>query len=204
MKHTDSLLSSPISNQTPPPALPLSSSGLEASPTPQLEKEDKLGQEEIKSSDILSTASLLPKTPSLWNPNSAGLWSLLFTPAFGSYVQMLNWRELGEDKKAQTSQIWFYISLGFLALVLISSIFIPEESGDAIIRASGLAFLIGWYAANGHQQGKYVKEQLSNVYVKKPWLPALGYAVLGFGGYILAALLVGIVYGLILVATGNA
>lgn len=32
----------------------------------------------------------------LWNPNAAANWSLLFTPLFGAYLHMLNWRSLGE------------------------------------------------------------------------------------------------------------
>jgi len=36
----------------------------------------------------------------IWNPNAAANWSILFTPAFGSYLQMLNWRTLSEPAKA--------------------------------------------------------------------------------------------------------
>jgi len=38
-------------------------------------------------------------------------WSLLFTPAFGAFLQMRNWEALGEPSKAVTSRIWVAVTL---------------------------------------------------------------------------------------------
>ena len=35
----------------------------------------------------------------IWNPNAAANWSLIFTPAFGAYIQMLNWQRLGQEPR---------------------------------------------------------------------------------------------------------
>lgn len=31
----------------------------------------------------------------LWNPNAAVNWSVLFTPIFGAWIQAKNWKALG-------------------------------------------------------------------------------------------------------------
>ena len=41
--------------------------------------------------------------PSLWNPDVAGAWSLLFTPIFGSVLLLKNWRAIGREDKIGNS-----------------------------------------------------------------------------------------------------
>lgn len=105
----------------------------------------------------------------LWNPNAAANWSLLFTPAFGSYIHALNWKSLGNTKQESKSKIWFYISL----IVLLIAIASPEKI------AIGLSFwfLIIWYFMAGRAQSRYVKETLANTYKRKSWGKPIGFAI---------------------------
>ena len=41
----------------------------------------------------------------IWNPNAASNWSIIFTPAFGSYLHALNWRTLGEEEHARSAML---------------------------------------------------------------------------------------------------
>lgn len=52
----------------------------------------------------LDTQSKGLENVALWNPNAAGLWSLLFTPIFGSIIHMKNWNALGQPEKARASK----------------------------------------------------------------------------------------------------
>jgi hypothetical protein len=65
-----------------------------------------------------------PAAPTLgnaiWNPNAAANWSLLFSPAFGAYLHMLNWRALGQPGRAASAQHWFLASLTMLLVSLLS------------------------------------------------------------------------------------
>ena len=51
-------------------------------------------------------ADIAPRqdSPPLWNPNAAANWSLLLSPAFGAFLHMKNWEELGEPAKAAASK----------------------------------------------------------------------------------------------------
>jgi hypothetical protein len=40
----------------------------------------------------------------IWNPIATVNWSLLFTPVFGAYLQMLNWKSLGQEDSARESK----------------------------------------------------------------------------------------------------
>ena len=36
----------------------------------------------------------------IWNPSAAAIWSLVFTPAFGVFIHMLNWQAPGQLQQA--------------------------------------------------------------------------------------------------------
>jgi hypothetical protein len=133
----------------------------------------------------------------IWNPNAAANWSLLFTPAFGSYLQMINWRTLGENGKAISSQNWFYISLGILVIYVLMGIFMdnPKEAESAV-RGLGFLFLLVWYFSSGRAQGKYVKARFGKTYAKKPWGKPLFIGVGAIIGYFIAAVVIGILIGI--------
>jgi Flp pilus assembly protein TadD len=110
----------------------------------------------------------------IWNPNAAANWSILFTPAFGSYLQMLNWRTLNESAKASSAQSWFYASLLMLFICFLIGTFVSDrEDRYIILWWLSFPYLITWYLAAGRSQGKYVKAKFGTNYPKKPWGRAL-------------------------------
>jgi len=119
----------------------------------------------------------------IWNPNATADWSLIFTPAFGSYLQMLNWKALGEDARAKSSRQWFYVSLAMLAVMLLMSFVSPDEDAASGL---GLLFLLTWYFASARSQSTYVKARFGTEYPRRPW----GKALLSGLGAILALFLI--------------
>ena len=116
---------------------------------------------------------------SLWNPNAAANWSLLFTPAFGAYIHARNAEALGRADEAKANKVWFYISLGYLGFVLMSN-WIPAIP-EGPFRLAALAILLGWYFSLGKKQVKYVNETYPNSYSRKSWTKPL---LVGFGCWI--------------------
>ena len=114
----------------------------------------------------------------IWNPNATANWSLPFTPAFGSYLQMLNWRTLNEPAKASSAQSWFYASLLLLFIYFLIGMFVSDAEGRLnIIWWLSFLYLITWYIVAGRSQVKYVKAKFGKNYPKKPWGQALLIAV---------------------------
>lgn len=99
----------------------------------------------------------------LWNPTAAANWSLLFSPAFGAYIHMKNWKALGDYQKAKSSKIWF------IASIILS------------ILGLGFIVLIAWYLSIGKKQITYVKQEFGENYVKKSWGTPL---LIGFSFFI--------------------
>jgi heme/copper-type cytochrome/quinol oxidase subunit 2 len=118
------------------------------------------------------TSNLQPKTaesaPSLWNPDAAGAWSLLFTPIFGSVLVMRNWQAIGEDAEVRKAKIW----LGVSVVMVIAGLFVPGLA---------LAYLIGWYFGWQKSQTKYVESRWQKSYPHKGWMVPLliGFMSLG-------------------------
>ncbi len=132
----------------------------------------------------------------IWNPNAAANWSLIFTPAFGAYLQMLNWQALGESETAASAQNWFYVGLGMLAVYVLMGVFISDPKvADGAARGLGFLFLLVWYFSSGRAQGKYVKEKFGKTYAKKPWGRALLIGVGAIVGYFGVAVVIGVVFG---------
>lgn len=146
------------------------------------------------------SAQIEPETdkPALWNPSVTVNWSLIFTPAFGAYLQMLNWRALGESGKAAWSMAWFYASLGMLALYIYMGASADDPMGeDKIARGIAFTFLLVWYFFFGKTQGVYVKEKLGKNYAKRSWGMPLLVGVGGFIGFYATAVMAGYVSGLL-------
>lgn len=125
-------------------------------------------------------------SPALWNPNSAANWSLLFSPAFGAYLQMKNWEALGEPAKAATSRIWVVVTLAVLVGLPSVLMFLPQvNAGGGVQRIAGIGLLLGWYFSNGRYQASYVKARFGSDYPRKGWGKPLLFAVLVFVAAIL-------------------
>ena len=130
------------------------------------------------------------RTPiALWNPNAAANWSLLFSPAFGSYLHMLNWRSLGESERAAASQKWFYAGVGLVVLSLLVGLF---SSDTDFARALGGIFLLSWYFVSARGQAAYVKDKFGTAYVHRPWGKPLGVAAGVLVGVYVIAITIGL------------
>jgi hypothetical protein len=135
------------------------------------------------------------ETGAIWNPNAAANWSLPFTPAFGSYLQMLNWKTLDEPAKASSAQSWFYASLLMMFIYFVIGMFIGDpEARYPIIWWLSFLYLITWYFAAGRSQGKYVKAKFGTSYPKKPWGQALLMAVGALIGCWVVAFVLGFIF----------
>ena len=137
----------------------------------------------------LKSADSEKSTQALWNPSAAVNWSLIFTPAFGSYLQMINWKALGEPQKAATARTWFYISLGMLILYVAINV-AAHDSSQRSAQPLVLLYLIVWYFAGGRLQAKYVKERFGSIYPKNRWGKTI---LIGFAWFFAYALTAGIV-----------
>ena len=152
----------------------------------------------LSSASAKETASTQPQRveAAIWNPNAAANWSLIFSPAFGAYLQMLNWRALGEPEKAASSQNWFYVGLAMLLVYVLMAAFMSDPKAvEGAARGLGFLFLLVWYFSSGRAQGKYVKEKFGKTYAKKPWGRALLIGVGAFVGYFMVAVVIVLVLG---------
>ena len=94
--------------------------------------------------------------PALWNPNAAGLWSLLFTPIFGSVLLLKNWRAIGADDKVRSARIWLVVSIVMVVPTMV-------------VGLVGFIYIIVWYFAWQKPQATFVKERWGNDYPRKSW-----------------------------------
>lgn len=129
--------------------------------------------------------------PALWNPNAAASWSLVFTPAFGAFLHARNAETLGRRDEAKMNRIWFFATLGYLALTLVGDFLLPIP--ETIYRAAGIGLLVGWYFSVATRQVDYVKGQLQSAYVRKSWGAPLLVALGALLGFMAAALGVGLI-----------
>jgi hypothetical protein len=131
--------------------------------------------------------------PALWNPNAAANWSLLFTPAFGAYLHMLNWREIGQPERASASKVWFVVSLALLAISLLIGLLASDERGaGGGGRGIALIFLIVWYFASARGQARYVKERWGSDYPRRGWGKPLLIAIAAYAAFIALAFAAGL------------
>jgi hypothetical protein len=117
--------------------------------------------------------------PPLWNPESAGAWSLLLSVIFGAWITMQNWTALGESERASTARVWLIVSVIVFVLVL----FVPG------LGALGFPYLIIWYFAQNRPQIKYVKETFGKDYPRRPWTKVV---LLTLAGVFLVAFVLGL------------
>ena len=153
-----------------------------------------------KRSDSSQTVDIsINEQNAIWNPNAASNWSLIFSPAFGSYLHALNWRTLGEQDRASFSMGWFYFSLAMLVVYIFMSVFIADEkAADGAIRGLGLLYLIIWYFSAGRSQAKYVKAKFGEDYPRRGWVKPLLIGVAAIIGYFILAVAVVFTLGMVM------
>ena len=140
-----------------------------------------------------------PKTPALWNPTAAAVWSVLLTPAFGAYLQMKNWEALGLPEKAAKSKQWM-IGAAAVALSLVFSTRLsqgPDAPGDGaswVVELAGIALLVSWYYSNGKAQPIYVQKRFGKDYPRRDWWMVLFLFHVVAGGLVLVVILLAAVF----------
>ena len=137
--------------------------------------------------------------PALWNPQAAGLWSVLFTWAFGAFLLAKNWKALGNEARVKRCMFWFY---GYFPLIPAFAVLyylmkraaatadLAEHSSYAVLSQatwSSTQWFLGFLAAllipmfvwaflEVNPQAKFVKEHFGNQYPRRGWLAPLGIA----------------------------
>lgn len=107
------------------------------------------------------TNSSVATVPELWNPNAAALWSLLFTPIFGSALMMMNWKTMGNKAEADKSLCWLVVSVLMICFYAFLS--------DSVSGGISTLFLVIWYFLSASQQISYVKREFGEKYQRKDW-----------------------------------
>lgn len=136
--------------------------------------------------------------PALWNPTAAGSWSILFSPIFGAYLHMLNWRALGQPEKAAASKQWVFVSIAFIIAITIASAFMPESKGfEVFTRFGGLVLLIVWYYTLGKSQQTYVAAKFGSNYPRRGWAVPLLSAIGIFVGLMIVVFVVAMIAAIV-------
>jgi hypothetical protein len=139
----------------------------------------------------------LEVAPPLWNPNAAANWSLLFSPAFGAWLHMKNWRALGDEPRARANLGWFIATIVILVGAGIAGMLLPESRGlDAATRSLGIGLLAGWYVSSARHQAKVVKERFGTAYPRRGWAVPILVAIGAIFAILVFLLLVAILLGL--------
>lgn len=138
--------------------------------------------------DRYTKPAINPASPILWNPDVAALLSIAFTPVFGAAIHALNWRRLGQNRRAAVSWIWAtFILLAFLGIGFYAAAAqISEHATDGLVRLTQLFTLILWYFGAARTQGKHIAGKIHNEYFRESWFIPVSVAVI----------LVGALYGL--------
>jgi hypothetical protein len=113
--------------------------------------------------------------PALWNPNAAACWSLLFTPVFGSWLQLYNWRALNRPDRTGPARAWLLASMIVFLVTFVVSLLI-QSSGNAL-RGFNFVYLLVWYFASGRSQATYVRREFGKDYPRQGWWRPLLIAV---------------------------
>jgi len=159
----------------------------------------KCGAPTIKPAIELSKSDSTPNVTTreanaIWNPNAASNWSIIFTPAFGSYLHALNWRTLGKEERAKSAMGWFYFSLAMLVVyILMGVLMADDETADVAARGLGFLYLIIWYFSAGKAQAKYVKNELGSDYPRRSWGKPLLIGIAAIACYFALAVALGII-----------
>lgn len=139
-----------------------------------MEKSNDLSLYRVENLEIKEDENL-----ELYNPNVGFSLSLFFTPVFGAWIILKNWKSLGEKRQAIHARYWFKGLLIFYLLYF----FLPWFDDY-----SYLAFIIpllAWYFVEGRLQATYLKRTRIK-YKKKPWLKPI---LIGIAGVVAALLL---------------
>lgn len=146
-----------------------------------MSKSDKTARDSVLSNEV-------NRVPALFSPLASILFSLLFTPMFGGFLQGLNWRELGEDDLAARNMGWVKWTFVTFAVYTLSEPFIRETLiGRYLMIALFIGLWISWTLTLGYQQVTYVKRHV-RVYTRKFMGRAIMIGAFGWVAYTAVAL----------------
>lgn len=121
---------------------------------------------------------------SLYNPTNIAALSLLFSPAFGSYLTAENQKSLGQIAESSKSIKWFYASI---AILVIGAIALKDYAAGV-----GFWLLVSWYFMSGKKHVRYVKENFGDAYEKKSLIKP---ALIGVAAIAVFVILIGLLSG---------
>ena len=131
-------------------------------------------------------ANEVNRVPALFSPLMSVLFTLLFTPMFGAFLQGLNWRELGDDELAARNMGW--VKFITFAVYTFSEPFIRDTFfGRYLMIALFIGFWVSWTFSLGIKQIKYVRDNVP-VYTKKFMGRAIMIGAFGWVAYTAVAL----------------
>lgn len=95
----------------------------------------------------------------LWSPAGIAVWSLLFTPAFGAWLQMYNYRRMGDAARAQRAWHWCLAGLAVLGWNAVAYAFGARLGLDSLLFgwlsvALYAAWMIDTWPAHAQAVGK--------------------------------------------------
>ncbi len=126
--------------------------------------------------------------PALFNPVLSVLFTLLFTPMFGAFLQGLNWKELGDDELAARNMGWVKWTFLTFAAYTFAEPFIQDFVwGRYLMIALFLGFWISWTASLGWKQIVYVRRNVP-VHTHKFMGRAIMFGAFGWVAYTAVAL----------------
>lgn len=133
-------------------------------------------------SDTCAPIAALPDArrpaPALWRPSAVAVWSLLFTPVFGSWLLMHNWQVLGQAQAARTARRWLRASMAVLMLELLAGAINERVNGSTpLAQLIGLAWLGLWLLAAAAPQWQLVRRRFWRRHARRGWNGALAMAV---------------------------
>lgn len=121
----------------------------------------------------------------LWNPLGIAVWSVFFTPAFGAWLQMYNWRRLGEPGKAAQARRWCIVALAVLAYNAVFSAVAERLGHDSpLIDWVNAAVLVVWYVGTVPAQVQAIRERCGARYARRAWDSVVLLAVIAAWMYV--------------------
>lgn len=114
-------------------------------------------------------------------------WSLLLTPAFGAFIVMCNWAQLGDARQTASARRWCVAALALLALNSVIDAFKRRLNIETnCVDWSTLAFALAWYAGPARAQARVLRARYGRGYLRQRWDAALKLALLAAAAAVLA------------------
>ena len=96
----------------------------------------------------------------LWNPLWTIIWSFLFTPIFGAFLQRTNWSDMGEADETSTCGLWVFLGFVYMGGYLFAEPWLPEsEFSEFYFFGSYLIVYILWIVTSGSLTLRRLKQK---------------------------------------------